>query len=138
MNTLSKERIDRQAFATAVGHGIHSLYLEPLRLNRQNIKARPFQRSYYLFSRKGKFFCGKLTQFAKNIDHNIEPRYFFEPDAREDDNDVPVVNMQLSATDDVLLNSPLAGKKLRYKSYVTNSQSYNGRQQRQRCKKFTA
>jgi len=31
LNTLAQENIDRKAFATAVGHGTHSLYLEPLR-----------------------------------------------------------------------------------------------------------
>ena len=36
-------------------------------------------------------------------------RFFFEPDARED-NDIPVVNSRLSAKDSVLLNAPLAGK----------------------------
>jgi len=30
-NTLAKEKINRKAFATAIGHGTHSLYLEPLR-----------------------------------------------------------------------------------------------------------
>ncbi len=31
IKTLAEQNIERQAFATAVGHGIHSLYLEPLR-----------------------------------------------------------------------------------------------------------
>jgi hypothetical protein len=31
LNTLAEAKIERKAFATAVGHGIHSLYLEPLR-----------------------------------------------------------------------------------------------------------
>ena len=31
LNTLAEAKIERKAFAPAVGHGIHSLYLEPLR-----------------------------------------------------------------------------------------------------------
>ena len=31
LNTLADQNIDRKTFVTAVGHGIHSLYLEPLR-----------------------------------------------------------------------------------------------------------
>ncbi len=30
-NTFARENIDRKAFVKAVGHGTHSLYLEPLR-----------------------------------------------------------------------------------------------------------
>ena len=31
LSTLAEAKIERKAFAKAVGHGIHSLYLEPLR-----------------------------------------------------------------------------------------------------------
>ncbi len=35
-------------------------------------------------------------------------RFFFKPDAQAD-NDVPVANIRLDASDSILLNAPLAG-----------------------------